>query len=79
MAENQIVSFRDENGNKVDYLILEQRLICGAEYIAMAPKNDKTHVELFKVKFDKDWNESLDSVESETEISMFKQVSDLKF
>ncbi|MDU7886449.1 MAG: DUF1292 domain-containing protein, partial [Clostridium perfringens] len=28
---------------------------------------------------DKDWNETLDSVESEKEINMFKQVSNLKF
>ena len=79
MNDNQIVSCRDENGKKIEYLVLEQKLICGAEYVAMAPKNDKTHVELFKINFDKDWNETLDSVESEKEINMFKQVSNLKF
>ncbi|WP_300258282.1 DUF1292 domain-containing protein [Clostridium sp.] len=79
MTDNQVVSFRDENGKKIEYLILEQKLICGAEYVAMVPKNDKTHVELFKINFDKDWNETLDSVESEKEINMFKQVSNLKF
>ncbi|RHN26746.1 DUF1292 domain-containing protein, partial [Clostridium perfringens] len=36
-------------------------------------------VELFKINFDKDWNETLDSIESEKEINMFKQVSNLKF
>ncbi|MGG7154332.1 DUF1292 domain-containing protein [Clostridium perfringens] len=79
MNDNQVVSFRDENGKKIEYLVLKQKLICGAEYVAMAPKNDKTHVELFKINFDKDWNETLDSVESEKEINMFKQVSNLKF
>lgn len=79
MNDNQVVSFRDENGKKIEYLVLEQKLICGTEYVAMAPKNDKTHVELFKINFDKYWNETLDSVESEKEINMFKQVSNLKF
>lgn len=78
MEENQIVSFRDEKGKKVEYLVLEQKLICGAEYIAMAPKNHKENIELFKINFDKDWNETLDSVESEKEIAMFRQVSNLK-
>lgn len=79
MSENQVISFRDENGKRVEYLILEQKLICGEEYVAMAPKEDKNHIELFKIKFDKDWNETLDSIESEKEINMFKQVSSLKF
>ncbi|MGG5461704.1 DUF1292 domain-containing protein [Clostridium sp. B9] len=77
--DEQIVSFRDENGKKIDYLVLEQKLICGEEYVAMAPKDDKSHIELYKIKFDKEWNESLNSVESEKEINMFKQVSSLKF
>ena len=73
------MKFTDDQGNKVEYAILEQKLINKTEYVAMAPKNDKIHVELFKINFDKDWNETLDSVESEKEINMFKQVSNLKF
>lgn len=79
MSEEKIMSFQDENGKKVDYAILEQRLICGNEYVAIAPVNNKADIELYKIKFDKDWNESLSQVESENEINMFKQVSDLKF
>ncbi|EOR27662.1 MULTISPECIES: DUF1292 domain-containing protein [Clostridium] len=75
----KIMSFNDENGNKVDYEILEQKLICGNEYVAMAPVKDKSHIEIYKIKFDKEWNESLSEVESQTEIDMFKQVSNLKF
>lgn len=75
----KIMTFTDENGEKVDYAILEQRLICGKEYVAMAPVKDKSHIEIYKIKFDKDWNESLDEVESETELNMFKEVSALKF
>lgn len=75
----KIMSFNDENGKKVDYAILEQRLICGNEYVAMAPVKDRSHIEIYKIKFDKDWNESLTEVESQSEIDMFKQASKLKF
>ncbi|MDZ7548100.1 MULTISPECIES: DUF1292 domain-containing protein [Clostridium] len=75
----KIMSFNDENGKKIDYAILEQRLICGNEYVAMAPVKDRSHIEIYKIKFDKDWNESLSEVESQSEINMFKQASKLKF
>ena len=75
----KIMSFSDENGNKVDYAILEQKLRCGSEYVAMALVKDKSHIEIYKIKFDKNWNESLSEVESEKEINMFKEVSSLKF
>lgn len=75
----KIMTFNDENGQKVEYAILEQKLICGSEYVAMAPVKDKSHIEIYKIKFDKDWNESLSEVESQTEINMYKQVSSLKF
>lgn len=77
--ENKIVSFRDENGKKVDYAILEQKLINQTEYVAMAPVEHKDHVEIFKIKFDKDWNESLEEVESPQEIDMVRKVSKIKF
>lgn len=77
--DQKIMSFNDENGNKVDYEILEQKLICGNEYVAMAPVKDKSHIEIYKIKFDKEWNESLSEVQSQAEIDMFKQVSNLKF
>lgn len=75
----KIMAFNDENGNRVEYAILEQKLICGKEYVAMAPVKDKSHIEIYKINFDKDWNETLSEVDSETEINMFKQVSSLKF
>lgn len=75
----RIMTFNDENGKKIEYAILEQKLICGSEYVAMAPVKDKSNIEIYKIKFDKDWNESLSEVESQTEINMYKQVSNLKF
>ncbi|MDU5105377.1 MULTISPECIES: DUF1292 domain-containing protein [unclassified Clostridium] len=75
----KIMAFNDENGKRIEYAILEQKLICGKEYVAMAPVKDKSHIEIYKINFDKDWNETLSEVDSETEINMFKQVSSLKF
>lgn len=75
----KIMAFNDENGNRIEYAILEQKLICGKEYVAMAPVKDKSNIEIYKINFDKNWNESLSEVDSETEINMFKQVSSLKF
>ncbi|GAA0070370.1 hypothetical protein UT300003_18930 [Clostridium sardiniense] len=78
MSDKKVMTFRDENNNKIDYEILEQVLICGSEYVALAPVESHEKIELFKIKFDKDWNESLEEVSSEKEINMFKQVSKLK-
>ncbi|MBQ5695099.1 MAG: DUF1292 domain-containing protein [Clostridium sp.] len=73
------MNFTDENGNKVEYAILEQKLINKTEYVAMAPVNDKSNVEIFKIKFDKNWNETLVQVDSEKELNMVRQISDVKF
>lgn len=73
------MKFTDDEGNKVEYAILEQKLINNTEYVAMAPVNNKNDVEIFKIKFDKDWNETLIKVESEVELNMVRQVSNVKF
>ena len=77
--QQKIMTFHDENGNKIDYQILEQKLINKTEYVAMAPVNNKNDIEVFKIKFDKDWNETLIQVESEKELDMLRQVSSIKF
>ena len=77
--QQKIMTFHDENGNKIDYQILEQKLINKTEYVAMAPVNNKNDIEVFKIKFDKDWNETLIQVESEKELDMVRQVSSVKF
>ncbi|WP_366455372.1 DUF1292 domain-containing protein [Clostridium hominis] len=79
ILEQKIMTFRDDNGNKIDYQILEQKLINKTEYVTMAPVNNKADVEVFKIKFDRDWNESLIQVESEKELDMVRKVSSVKF
>lgn len=79
MNESKIMSFTDDNGAKVDYQILEQLLINSEEYVLMSPVKDTSHVEVYKLIFDKQWNESLEAVESEHVINMVRQVSHVKF
>ena len=73
------MKFTDDNGNKVEYAILDQKLINNTEYVTMAPVNNKSDIEVFKIKFDKEWNETLVQVESEAEKNMVKQVSTIKY
>ena len=73
------MTFLDNKGRKVDYQILEQKLINNTEYVTMAPVSNVRDVEVFKIKFDKDWNETLIQVESENEFNMVRQVSSIKF
>ncbi|MCI9071134.1 MAG: DUF1292 domain-containing protein, partial [Clostridium sp.] len=58
---------------------LEQKLINNTEYVAMAPIHSKDDVEIFKIAFDDKWNETLIQVESEKELNMVRQVSNIKF
>ncbi len=78
MSDN-IMTFTDENGEKIKYEVLEHKLINKTEYIAMAPVNQKESIEIYKVQFDKDWNESLIHVDGEKELAMVRQISDLNF
>ena len=78
MAE-KTMKFTYDSGNKIEYAILEQKLINKTEYVAMAPVNNKSDVEIFKISFDEDWNETLIQVESEKELNMVRQVSSIKF
>ncbi len=64
------MKFTDDSGNKVEYSILEQKLINNTEYVAMAPIHSKDDVEIFKIAFDDKWNETLIQVESEKELNM---------
>ncbi len=50
------MKFTDDSGNKVEYSILEQKLINNTEYVAMAPIHSKDDVEIFKIAFDDKWN-----------------------
>lgn len=75
MSEKRKMTFTDENGEKVDYTILEQLLINSKEYVVMAPVGNEKNIEIYKMLFDAKLNESLEAVESESEISMVKKAA----
>jgi uncharacterized protein YrzB (UPF0473 family) len=75
MSEKRKMTFTDENGEKVDYTILDQLLINSKEYVVMAPVGNEQNIEIYKMQFDAKLNESLEAVESESEISMVKKAA----
>lgn len=75
MSEKRRMTFTDENGEKVDYTILDQLLINSKEYVVMAPVGNEQNIEIYKMQFDAKLNESLEAVESESEISMVKKAA----
>lgn len=75
MSEKRKMTFTDENGEKVDYTILDQLLINSKEYVVMAPVGNEQNIEIYKMQFDAKLNESLEVVESESEISMVKKAA----
>ena len=79
MTVNSIMAFRDEKGNRVEYKILDEIIVNKAGYLIMAPVEDKTSYEFYKLKFDKHMNEELLSVDDKSEIEMVKKASHLQF
>jgi len=75
MSEKRKMTFTDENGEKVDCTILDQLLINSKEYVVMAPVGNEKNIEIYKMLFDAKLNESLEAVESESEISMVKKAA----
>ncbi|ERK28871.1 DUF1292 domain-containing protein [Clostridium intestinale] len=75
MSEKRKMTFTDENGEKVDYTILDQLLLNSKEYVVMAPVGNEQNIEIYKMLFDAKLNESLEAVESESEISMVKKAA----
>lgn len=75
MSEKRKMTFTDENGEKLDYTILDQVLINSKEYVIMAPVENEKNIEVYKMHFDAKLNESLEVVESESEISMVKKAA----
>ncbi|GAA0725648.1 hypothetical protein GCM10008905_21320 [Clostridium malenominatum] len=67
-------SFRDEDGNLVNYTVKEMLAIDKKEYILMAPETDRSSVEVYKFSM-QDGNECLELVDNEQELSKIKSAS----
>lgn len=79
MTVNSIMAFRDEQGNRIEYKILDEIIVNKAGYLIMSPVNNTEAYEFYKLKFDKHMDEELLSVDDNKEIEMVKNASHLKF
>lgn len=79
MTVNSIMAFRDEQGNRIEYKILDEIIVNKTGYLIMAPVNNMNSYEFYKLKFDKHMDEELLSVDDGKEIEMVKKASHLTF
>lgn len=68
--KGKVYSFRDEDGNLVNYTVKEHLLINKSDYVIMCPENDTSHMEVYKFTDD-----ALELVENQTELSSVKSAS----
>lgn len=68
--EGKVYSFRDDDGNLVNYTVKEHVLVNKQDYVVMCPQNDSSHMEVYKFTDD-----SLELVESQNELSKVKSAS----
>lgn len=73
MEDKQIMSFRDEDGNKVDLEAVARIYVETKEYLLLAPLEEETDdVFVFRVD-NKDGNEELNLVEDDEEFLAVKK------
>lgn len=71
---NNVVAFKDENGKRIEYSVLDQVLVNKSEYVLMSPLTDKENISVYKISF-KSGQEELDIIENKSEIAMVKTAS----
>lgn len=71
---NKVMSFIDENGQKLQYEILEELIVNKAGYMIMCPKNNKNDISIYKLIIKKS-GEELDLVEDSKVIDLVKSNS----
>lgn len=79
MTVNSVMAFRDEQGNRIEYKILDEIIVNKTGYLIMSPVSNAEAYEFYKLKFDKHMDEELLSVDDNKEIEMVKNASHLKF
>lgn len=74
MEEREIMSFRDEDGNKVDFEAVARIYIEKKEYLLLAPLEDKESEDVFVFRIDTvDGKEELNLVEDDEEFLAVKK------
>ncbi|WP_294348946.1 DUF1292 domain-containing protein [uncultured Clostridium sp.] len=74
MEDREIMSFRDEDGNKVDFEAVARIYIEKKEYLLLAPLEDKESEDVFVFRIDTvDGKEELNLVEDDEEFLAVKK------
>lgn len=74
MEEKEIMSFRDEDGNKVDFEAVARIFLDKQEYLLLAPLDEDSE-DMFAFRIDKteDGSEELNLVEDDKEFAEIKK------
>ena len=73
MEDREIMSFRDEDGNKVDFEAVARIYLKEQEYLLLAPLDEESEdVFIFRVD-NVDWKEELNLVEDDEEFLAVKK------
>lgn len=74
MEDREIMSFRDEDGNKVDFEAVARIYVKNKEYLLLAPVEDKDSDDVFVFRVDTvDGKEELNLVEDDEEFLAVKK------
>lgn len=77
MEEKEIMSFKDENGNKIDFEAIARIYLNKTEYLLLSPidevEEDNANIFAFRVDKNEDGKEELNIVEDEKEFEAIKK------
>lgn len=74
LEEKEIMSFKDEEGNKVDFEAIAKIYLGEQGYLLLAPVGEQSEdMFAFRVDIDEDGNEELNLVEDDTEFEEIKK------
>lgn len=74
LEEKEIMSFKDEEGNKVDFEAIARIFLVEQEYLLLSPIDEESEdIFAFRIDVDGDGNEELNLVEDEKEFEAIKK------
>ena len=74
MEEKEVMSFRDEDGNKVDFEAIAKIYLGEQGYLLLSPLDEESEdMFAFRVDMDEDGNEELNIVEDDKEFEEIKK------
>lgn len=74
LEEREIMSFKDEEGNKVDFEAIARIFLDEQEYLLLSPIDEESEdIFAFRIDVDGDGNEELNLVEDEKEFEAIKK------